>query len=165
MTVKDWLLPEFDHEIALTRLVLERTPEAHFEWKPHERSYSIGELATHLATLVRWGLSILEHDAHDVAAEPSARPVAAATRAAMLELFDRHATAVRRALADAADGALQAPWSLRRGDHVLMTMPRFSAIRRFVLNHLVHHRGQMTVYLRLQDVPLPPIYGPTADER
>jgi uncharacterized damage-inducible protein DinB len=165
MTVKDWLVPEFDHEIALTRQVLERTPESHFAWKPHARSFSMGELATHLSTLLRWGLSILEHDAYDVAAEPGAPPAAAPTQAAMLEAVDRQAGAVRRALADRADGELQAPWSLRRGDHVLMTMPRFSAMRRFVLNHLVHHRGQMTVYLRLQDVPLPPIYGPTADER
>jgi uncharacterized damage-inducible protein DinB len=164
VSVKDWLLPEFDHEMALTRLVLERVPDAALAWKPHERAFSLGGLAAHLAVLPRWGLSILERDSHDLESGARRRDDDAVTRDGVLEMFDAHVAALRRALVERADAELSARWSLTRGGKVLMAMPRHAAIRRFLLNHTVHHRGQMTVYLRLQDVPLPSMYGPSADE-
>lgn len=163
--VKQTLLSEFDDEIATTRRLLERVPDAALSWKPHDKSMSTGELAAHLGRLVHWGLAILDHAAHDLAHDEPDRPDAGVSRAALLELFDRSAAELRRALVGCTDGELAAPWTLRSGDDLVMSLPRASAIRRFLLNHLVHHRGQLTVYLRMHDVPIPPLYGPTADER
>jgi uncharacterized damage-inducible protein DinB len=163
MSVKDELLPEFDREMAATRQVLERLPEPAFSWKPHDKSYALGGLATHLARIPHWGTSILTRDAHDLAA--AGTPAAALTTVKdVLDLFDRHVREVRAALLDMVEGQLQAPWALRRGSHLILSMPRIAALRAFVLHHTIHHRGQLTVYLRLQGVALPPIYGPTADE-
>lgn len=163
LSVKDSLLPEFDQEMAATRLVLARLPEPAFGWRPHEKSYDLGGLATHLAQIPHWGSSILKRDAHDLAA-PGPATTALTTVAAVLERFDRHVSEVRAALVDMGDGQLLAPWALRRGSHLILSMPRLAALRAFVLHHTIHHRGQLTVYLRLQNVPLPPLYGPTADE-
>jgi uncharacterized damage-inducible protein DinB len=164
MTLKETVLSEFDDEIAMTRRLLERVPDAALSWKPHERSMSLGGLATHLAQIPHWGNSILDRDGYDLAHAGDTRAAELTSRVAVLETFDRHAASVRRALVDRADAELVVPWSLNRGEHLIMSMPRVSALRRFVLNHLVHHRGQLTVYLRMQNVPLPPLYGPTADE-
>lgn len=165
MTTKDHLLHEFDQEAALTRRVLERVPASAFAWKPHEKSFAMGALATHLAKIPHWGSSILDRDCYDFAEHTaSGSPPALASPQAVLEMFDAHVAAVRRSLIEATDGTLDAVWSLKRGGKTIMSMPRLAAIRRFLLNHLVHHRGQMTVYLRLHEVPLPPIYGPSADE-
>ena len=163
MAVRDSLLPEFDQEMAATRQVLERLPEAAFGWRPHPKSYDLGGLATHLAQSPHWGTSILKHDGHDLTTTGSPA-VALTTVADVLDRFDRHVTEVRAALLEMADGQLLAPWALRRGTHLVMSMPRIAALRAFVVHHSIHHRGQMTVYLRLQDVPLPPLYGSTADE-
>jgi uncharacterized damage-inducible protein DinB len=163
LCVKDSLLPEFDQEMAATRLVLERLPEPAFGWRPHEKSYDLGGLATHLAQIPHWGSAILQRDAHDLAT-PGPATTTLTTVAAVLERFDRHVGEVRAALVDAGDSQLLAPWALRRGSHLIMSMPRLAALRAFVLHHTIHHRGQLTVYLRLQNVPLPPLYGPTADE-
>jgi uncharacterized damage-inducible protein DinB len=160
-----WLLPELDHEMALTRDVLARVPESALAWRPHEKSFTMGALAAHLAVLPRWGLVILERDAYDLDAATGASPAQPESLAAVLETFDRHAAALRRALVERAEAELGARWSLLRGERALMTMPRHAALRRFLLNHTVHHRGQMTVYLRLQNAPVPPMYGPSADER
>jgi uncharacterized damage-inducible protein DinB len=163
MGVKETLLPEFDQEMAATRLVLTRVPEASFGWQPHERSYALGGLATHLAQIPHWGCAILTHDGHDLA--PAGPPLTALpTLAAVLERFDQHVSEVRLALLAMVDAQLQAPWALRRGDHLILSMPKIAALRRFVLHHTIHHRGQLTMYLRLQGVPLPPLYGPSADE-
>jgi uncharacterized damage-inducible protein DinB len=158
------LLAEFDHEMAVTRHLLTRVPEASLTWAPHPKSFSLGGLATHLARLPHWGEQILTGDAYDLAASgPPAAPLA--TLADVLELFDRHVAEVRHALATGTAAALATDWSLRRGSETLLSVPKIPAFRRFLLHHLIHHRGQLTVYLRLLDVPLPPIYGPTADER
>jgi uncharacterized damage-inducible protein DinB len=164
MVLKDAILSEFDHEMAVTRRLLERLPEAALSWRPHDRSMSLGGLATHLAQIPHWGTSILERDFYDLVHDRTAPAVEKSTRAQVLETFDRHTTEVRRALLGRSDAELIAPWSLKQGGQTIMSLPRFGALRRFLLNHLVHHRGQLTVYLRLQNVPLPPIYGPTADE-
>jgi uncharacterized damage-inducible protein DinB len=164
--IRDTILAEFDQEMASTRRLLERVPETAFGWKPHEKSYALGGLATHLAQIPRWGLTILRRDRYDMN-EADAKPAAKdlATIAEVLRLFDDHAGQVRRELAEASDAPLSAPWTLTRGPQTILSMPRGEAFRRFVVSHTVHHRGQLTVYLRLQDVPLPPVYGPSADER
>ena len=166
MLVRDTLLPEFDHEMAMTRLALERAatlPADALEWRPHPKSFTLVGLATHLAQLPKWGVSILTKDFHDLA---DTRPhvTALPSLTAVLDTFDAHVREVRAALVDMPDGQLLQPWALRRGDRVVLSVPRVSALRGFVVRHTVHHRGQLTVYLRMHDVPLPPLYGPTADE-
>jgi uncharacterized damage-inducible protein DinB len=161
---RDAFIVEFDHEMAATRRVLERVPDDAFGWAPHERSFSLGALATHLAVLPHWGRQILEGDFYDLTGA-SGRGAARASRSDVLDLFDAHVAEVRRCLRSRSDAELSAVWTLRRGGHVVLTMPRLAALRRFLLHHLIHHRGQLTVYLRLQNVPVPPLYGPTADER
>lgn len=167
MPVRDSLLPEFDHEMAVTRRVLERLPESGWAWKPHEKSFDLGGLAAHVARIPRWGRTILDGDSYDLDHERdgAADATPPATLQGVLETFDRHVGDLRKQLINRTDGELMAPWALKRGSHLVMSMPRLTALRSFVLHHLIHHRGQLTVYLRLQDVPLPPLYGSTADER
>lgn len=164
MALPDALLPEFDQEMAVTRLVLERLPEHAFGWRPHPRSFDLGTLASHLAQIPRWGTSILNRDAHDldVAGAP---PASLPDVATILDRFDHHVRDVRRRLVEMTDAELAATWTLRRGSQIVLTMPRIAAVRSFVLHHSIHHRGQLTVYLRQHDVSIPPLYGPTADEQ
>ena len=163
MPERDSLLPEFDQETAATRRVLERVPDAALEWRPHAKSFNMGELATHLSRLPHWGTLILKQDSYDLATS-GPRSQALPTIAAILSQFDANVREVRATLVEMTDGQLLQPWTLRRGDRIVMSVPKVSAVRGFVVRHLVHHRGQMTVYLRMNDVPLPPLYGPTADE-
>lgn len=166
MAIKDSLLPEYDHELATTRRLLERVPEAEFSWKPHPKSMSLGQLAGHCASIPFWCSATLEAPFYDLqSGDPEARLGVPPSRDALLKEFDRKVTMARASLAKATDAEMMAPWSLKSGDHVIFTMPRVSAVRSFVMNHLIHHRGQLSVYLRLKDVPVPPIYGPTADEQ
>ena len=162
MPILDALLPEFDHEMATTRRVLERAPEAQFNWKPHDKSMSMGELAGHLANIPFWCTATLQDTSLDLAHYPRNAPPA--TRADLLKGFDERVTAARARLVSTTDPEFMVPWTLKHGDQEFFTMPRISVLRTFVMNHIVHHRGQLTVYLRLNNVPLPPIYGPTADE-
>jgi uncharacterized damage-inducible protein DinB len=162
MALKDTLLTEFDHEMGTTRRLLERIPDAKFDWKPHEKSMTLGGLATHLSNLPNWGTTILNDASYDLAAGPP-NLTQAASRADVLAHFDT-ATARTRAALDKTDAELGAQWKLKRGDQELFSLPRAAAFRTFVLYHVIHHRGQLSVYLRLNDVPVPAIYGPTADE-
>jgi uncharacterized damage-inducible protein DinB len=162
MPIADMLLPEFDHEMATTRKLLERVPDDKLEWRPHEKSFPLGHLAQHIATIPLWGSITLEETALDTAVVRDNPPLA--SRAEILAAFDRQAATVRAQLAGKTDAELMVPWSLKKGTTTLFTMPRVSVWRNFVMNHLVHHRGQLSVYLRMQDVPLPAIYGPSADE-
>jgi uncharacterized damage-inducible protein DinB len=164
MRLVDLLLPEFDHEMAGARRVLARAPESAFSWRPHEKSWTLGELCTHLARLPSWGVSVLTHDSYDLVRDATAPTAALTTLAEVLAMFDAHASDVRAALLSATDGELLVPWSLKRSGAVVMSVPRIQAFKSFALSHVIHHRGQLTVYLRLQNVPLPPLYGPTADE-
>jgi uncharacterized damage-inducible protein DinB len=162
MALKDTLLAEFDHEMGTTRRLLERIPDEKFAWKPHEKSMSLGGLATHLSNLPNWGTTILNDASYDLAAGPP-NLTQAASRTDVLSHFDAAAARTRMAL-DKTDAELVAQWKLKRGDQELFSLPRSVAFRTFVLYHVVHHRGQLSVYLRLNDVPVPAIYGPTADE-
>jgi uncharacterized damage-inducible protein DinB len=166
MAITDALLPEFDHEMATTRRLLERVPEARFDWKPHEKSMTLGELSGHLASIPFWCSATLNAASLDLASlGDEARPKPPASRAALLAEFDKKVAAARERLCGTTDPELLAPWTLTQEDHEIFTMPRITAIRSFVMNHSIHHRGQLTVYLRLNDISLPPIYGPTADEQ
>lgn len=160
------LLPEFDREMASTRESLERVPEDRLDWKPHPRSTSLGGLATHLANLPSWTVETIGSDEFDMAPDggepdrvPEARSVAEA-----VETFDRNVEEARAALEGASDERLRGPWTLRHGRETIFTMPRLAVIRSMVLNHIIHHRAQLGVYLRLNEVPVPQIYGPTADD-
>jgi len=163
MALVDHLLPEFDHEMATTRKLLERVPEDRLSWKPHAKSYSLGQLAQHVANIPFWGQITLEQSELDLAANP--RMAELDNRAAILKLFEDRVAGTRKALLGKTDAELMAPWSLKQGDHTMFTMPKATVWRSFVMNHIVHHRGQLSVYLRQQDVPLPSFYGPSADEQ
>ena len=162
MAIKDGLLAEFDHEMGTTRKLLERLPEENLSWKPHDRSMSMGGLATHLANLPHWGGTILNEASFDLANAPP-NLAEKTSRADILRAFD-DTTKQTRAWLDKSDAELVAPWTLKRGGHEVFSMPRVAAFRSFVLYHMVHHRGQLSVYLRLNNVPVPAIYGPSADE-
>jgi uncharacterized damage-inducible protein DinB len=163
MPIAESLLPEFDHEMANTRRVLERVPEDKFAWRPHEKSTTLGRLATHVAELAGFAATALETDGRDIAAQ---RPAAstAASGAALIETFDRNVSRAREAIAKASDEDLTRKWKLSAGERVIFELPRAGVLRTMVLSHIIHHRGQLTVYLRLNDVPVPGIYGPSADE-
>jgi uncharacterized damage-inducible protein DinB len=166
MAMKDGLLPEYDHEMATTRRVLARVPEPEYAWKPHEKSMSLGELAGHVAYMPAWCVATFAAPMYDFAtAGEEAKVRAPDSNASMLAAFDANVAKARASIAAAEDGELRAPWTLKNGGHEVFTLPRVAAIRSFVMNHMIHHRGQLSVYLRLKNVPLPSIYGPTADER
>ena len=166
MSIAESLLPEYDHELATTRRLLERVPEAEFDWKPHPKSMALGVLAGHIANLPFWLSATLKAPFYDLATgDPEATLAPPPSRQALLDGFDEKVKAARAALAATSDAEMMARWALKQGGQELFSMPRVAAVRSFVMNHLIHHRGQLSVYLRLKDVPLPPIYGPTADEQ
>lgn len=165
MAIKDALLPEFDHEMATTRTLLARVPDDRGDWKPHAKSMSVGELAMHIGEVPTWLTMTLlkdEFDTNPPGGTPYRTP-AFESAGKLVEMFDANVKAAREALARATDEQFMQGWSLKSGGAVLMSMPRVAVTRSFVLNHLIHHRGQLSVYLRLLDVPLPSVYGPTAD--
>lgn len=154
---------DLDEEINSTRRVLERLPNDKLDWKPHAKSNTLGELATHVVSIVGYEVAALDTDGLDFSKIAPTPP--AASREALLHTFEKHVADLRRALAQTDDEAFERPWTLRVGDHVIFRRPRRIVLRSFGMSHLAHHRGQLTVYLRLLEVPLPPVYGPTADER
>ena len=161
MPLAQSLLPEFDHEMATTRTLLTCVPEAHADWKPHARSMSLGQLSSHLANVAYWGVITLQQHEFDLGISPLSP--AFESLGATLALFDARVATTRGLLVEAPDVALLVPWTLKKAGHTLFSMPRIAVFRSFVMNHMIHHRGQLSVYLRLQDVPLPAMYGPTAD--
>jgi len=162
MTIKDSLLTEYDHEVGTTRKLLERVPDAQLGWKPHEKSMSLGGLATHLANIPNWAGALLNQSAFDLSDAPP-NLEAKASRAEILEAFDASTRQARQWM-DKADAEYVAPWTLKRGGQAMFSMPRVAAFRSFVISHMIHHRGQLSVYLRMHNVPVPSIYGPSADE-
>jgi uncharacterized damage-inducible protein DinB len=166
MRIADALLPEFDQEMVNTRKCLERIPTDKFSYKPHPKSFDMSSLAIHIATVCDWGVIILQGDDFDyapVGGEPYKPPVAK-DNAALLAMFDKGAKEFRAALAATEDATFMRPWTLLGGGKSVFTMPKVAVIRSMIFNHIVHHRGQLTVYLRLNDVPVPGVYGPSADE-
>jgi uncharacterized damage-inducible protein DinB len=161
------LLPEFDHEIATTRALLERVPEAHAAWKPHARSMSLGDLAVHISMLPRLGAVTMAQDEFDLnpPGGPGYQTPPFASTAALLEAFDENVRTGREAIAGASDAQMTATWTLKNAGATIFSLPRVAVFRSMVMNHLIHHRGQLSVYLRLRDVPLPSIYGPSADTK
>lgn len=163
MGIRETLLTEFDHELATTRRLLERLPEAEgaLAWKPHAKSMSFGGLGTHLANLPTWAALIMDQSFYDLAGERHVEEKH--TRAGVLAHFDESAKAARKAI-DKSDAEFAAMWTLKRAGQEVFSMPRTAVLRSFVFSHLIHHRGQLSVYLRLNDIPVPAIYGPSADE-
>jgi uncharacterized damage-inducible protein DinB len=162
--IADMLLSEFDHETAVTRLLLERAPESRLLWAPHQKSWTMGNLCLHLATLPSWAALVLQHVSFDMNPPEGPRPKRQfESQPETLRLFDRHVAEARQAIAGASDAEFLARWTLRDAERTVFTLPRISALRSFVLSHMIHHRGQLSIYFRLCDVPLPPMYGPTAD--
>src|SRR5262245_59261760 len=166
MSISGALLPEFDQEMANTRKALERIPDDKFDWKPHEKSMSMGGLATHLANLPIWTVYTINQDSLDLAPPGggSFRVEPKISQREVLEDFDKNVAAARAAIVGASDEEMLKPWTLLKAGVTLMTLPKIAVLRSFVMNHIIHHRGQFTVYLRLNDVPVPSIYGPSADE-
>lgn len=166
MPFSEALLPEFDQEAAGIRKTLERVPEDKLGWKPHAKSMTMGGLATHLATLLTWAVTAVDTESLDLApgGVPMKGPEPMKSRRELLEAFDKNAAAARKAIAGAADAHLLKPWTLLHNGKQLLSMPRIAVLRSFVMNHSIHHRAQLGVYLRLNDVPVPSIYGPSADE-
>jgi uncharacterized damage-inducible protein DinB len=160
MSIAEGLLPEFDQEMATTRQLLARVPSDKGPWKPHPKSFPLGHLAQLVATMPGWLTQMLRDTEINLATSPA---YSFETTEALLGEFDRHVRDARGALTAARDADFTVLWSLKNGDQVLFTSPRGAVVRSH-LNHLIHHRGQLSVYLRLNDVPLPSIYGPTADE-
>jgi len=164
MTIAELLLPEFDQEMASTRKVLERVPEDKFAWKPHDKSFSMAHLASHIANMVSWtGETMNKTEVNMAGIPPEEMNRAAKNRAELLATFDANVAKARAAL-QKPDADYVVPWSLKNGAQVFFTMPRYSCIRGFCLNHIVHHRAQLGVYLRLNDIAVPGVYGPSADE-
>ena len=164
MTIADLLQPEFDQEMATTRLVLERVPEDKFGWKPHDKSFAMGALASHIANTVSWTEPTMNQTMFDLATvsmEEMTRE--AKSRAELLSWFDANVKSAR-ALIEKPDTDYFVAWTLKHGDKVFFTLPRYNCMRSFVLNHIVHHRAQLGVYLRLNNIPVPGAYGPSADE-
>ena len=163
MRMCEALAAEMRQEAKTTRRLLERVPEGSFGWKPHEKSMTLGRLAAHVAELPELIIPALTRDELDFASGDF-KPFTPETTAGLLEKFDRNIEAAAGLLEKQPDERMGDLWRLRNGDHILFQMPRASVVRFVGLNHVIHHRGQLSVYLRLLDVPLPSIYGPSADE-
>ena len=158
-------LGDFDHEMQSTRRILERVPDEHFDWRPHAKSGTLGQLASHVASVIGLQNAVLRADHLDILAA-GARPDPATNNAELLALFDRTVASVRESIAAVSDEATWfKTWAFRRGEQTMFEMPKIAAFRSMGINHVVHHRGQLSVYLRLLDVPVPGMYGPSADER
>jgi uncharacterized damage-inducible protein DinB len=166
MGISESMLPEFDNEMANTRKTLERVPLEKSDWKPHEKSTAMGGLATHLSNIPTWVGYTIDQDSLDLA--PGGKPMppmeVAKSQEELLASFDANVAKARVAIAGASDADLFKPWSLMMNGNTLMTLPKVAVLRSFVMNHLIHHRAQLGVYLRLNDIAVPSVYGPSADE-
>lgn len=161
-TVAETFLAGFDEEMDRVRDTLARAPAGRLDWRPHPRARSLGELLLHLARIPGWVGGMLDADSHDLARREAAQAVP--PREEILALFDANRARARSAIAGRSDDALAAPWRLERSGEVLGVLPRRQVLRVFLLDHLIHHRGQLVTYLRMLDVPVPALYGTTADD-
>lgn len=166
MSLAKMFLPELEHEAATTRRCIERFKDDQLGWKPHGKSMSVGQLISHLAEIPGWTPATFQMDELDLS-PPGGAPYAPTLYASVeetLAAFDKGVSEAKEALAAASDEAYGQNWTMLFGGTKLFTMPRAAVVRTWVLNHLIHHRGQLSVYLRLLEIPVPPIYGPSADE-
>ncbi|QDU76380.1 DinB superfamily protein [Bremerella volcania] len=166
MSLSQIVFADFDQEIANTRKTLERVPDDKWDWKIHEKSNTIGWVAGHLAEIPGWTASTWNHDQLDMNPPdgPGYQPPLLNSHADALALFDKNVASAKAAIANITEEDLSKPWSLLDGGNVLFTMPKLAVMRTFVINHLVHHRAILTVYFRVNDVPVPALYGPSGDE-
>lgn len=168
MGVSAELLPEFDREMGSTRRTLERIPEDKLTWKPHEKSMVLGRLAGHIAELVGMGARVVKEDSLDFANRPAGelarKPTVAESQKHVLELFDKYVAETRAAIANASDEHWTKNWKLSAGERTFYDGTRMGAMRTMMMNHIIHHRAQLGVYLRLNGVAVPSVYGPSADE-
>jgi len=161
--LKDVAFGDLERELTVTRSVLERLPEEHYGWKPHEKSMSLGKLALHVSDLPGWIRDTIAQDELDAASAPHS-PAELTNRKELLERFDKNAAGAREAVERFDAANLMRPWTLRNGEHVLVTRPRLTVYRVWCLNHMIHHRAQLCLNLRLLDVPVPTVYFNTADD-
>jgi uncharacterized damage-inducible protein DinB len=163
MTIPELFLLEFDEEMPSTRKILERVPEASFSWQPHEKSMTLGRLASHVAELPARCATIVTTETY--VRQPGTPPYLAASSAELLEKFSTTTAEARAALLTLRDDQLSVLWSLKMGDRTIASLPRVMALRRVFMNHHIHHRAQLGVYLRLLNIPIPGMYGPSADDQ
>ena len=166
MKISDMFLPEFDQEMTTARKTLERIPEDKLGWKPHEKSMTLGRLAGHVAELAGWAVPTLTQDSLDIAppGQPPLQPTVATSRKQVLDIFDKNREESRKAIAAISNDEFMKSWTLLRGGQTVMTMPKIAILRSFCINHVIHHRAQLGVYLRLNNIAVPSVYGPSADE-
>ena len=165
MGIAQAMIPEFDYEMANTRKTLERVPDDKFDWKAHEKSFSMGSVASHLSNLPSWTNIVLGMDQFDMA--PGGQPLKTPpchSSEEVLAAFDKNVAEARKALESERDEHIFQSWKLLSNGSEVLAMPRVAVLRGFVMNHIIHHRAQLTVYLRLNDIPVPSLYGPSADE-
>lgn len=163
MQLNEAFKSEWEREAISARKMMERTPFEKFAWKPHERSMDLGGLVRHMANLASFPSKIVSNDFLDIASAPKPQPLA--STAELVGLFDMNLNESLKALKNVTNDDLFAEWTLRSGDQVIVSLPRAGALRSIAMNHFIHHRGQLSVYLRLLDIPIPSIYGPSADEQ
>jgi uncharacterized damage-inducible protein DinB len=162
MSIAQTLLPEFDNEMRNTRRALERVRPEALGIRPHEKSWTLGELATHIARLPSWVVSTLTSDEFDMTGVERGKAIDSVDE--ILAEFDRNVAEAKAALAETSDERFMSPWTLKQGERVVFSMPKAAVVRSFSFNHIIHHRGQLTVYLRLAGLKVPGMYGPSADE-
>ena len=166
MSIAQALLPEFDQEMANTRECLSRIPDDKLDWKAHEKSWDLRSVTTHLANMPKWTVMTMAESSFDMEPEgedpTTEEPIDSIAGA--LEMFDTNVAAARDSIANASDEDMLTSWSLLKAGEEIITMPRIAVLRSFIMNHMIHHRGQVSVYLRLNDIPVPALYGPSADE-
>ncbi len=166
MAIRDAFLPEFEHEMSTTRKTLERVPEDKVDWKPHNSSMAMGRLAGHIAEMAGFVGATFQGDSFDFAppgGQPT-QPTVMKSRQQLLDIFDKNVASARAAISKASDEELYKTWTLMNGGKTFFAMPRIQVLRSMILNHIIHHRGQLSVYLRMNQVPVPSIYGPSGDE-
>jgi uncharacterized damage-inducible protein DinB len=162
--MKDALLPEFDHEMRTTRRFLERVPDDKLNWQPHPKSMTLGRLATHIAEIPHWAQTIIKDSVFEM--DPASFvPKTAASRVELLKTFDNCVASARALVASVSDAELMATWTMKAGGHEVISQPKAMVWRSMIMNHSIHHRGQLSVFLRENNVPIPSMYGPSADER
>jgi uncharacterized damage-inducible protein DinB len=165
LSISETFLPKFDHEMQVTRSCLANVPTDKMAWKPHPKSMTMGHLASHIADMVSWTDGIISDDEFDIAPPGKApRQVKdAETTEDLLAMFDKAVASAHDAIAGASDETLRGTWTFKYAGNVVVAMPRISNLHAFIVSHIIHHRGQLSVYLRLNDIPVPSIYGPSAD--